>query len=614
MSTLPPRFLIPRNESNDEPHVNLDSIKTAQWSCNKHPYMVFVPIAPRYEGPLFSQLNWDRYTVPLEHYGGRCSLSSVLRGRWCRLEHNLHSVASTLLENHEIDFFPLPSDYGYLKSHKTKQEAQKSIINSRDAFLPLIAACSFGIFIGLSHFEWDSPKPPWVVRLLETEVSPAYVEYIRTSVVGDFSVPRVGVLIDPFTWNWTHLIRRMADSKVPMWIAWGHRWSVPPHDKPLLQNYCALRSQVQSAASTGLLGGLEPGRMAAPEPPEPQRGSRDLFWALDSNETSDHDTMDQYCDESANFILPPDPNQIPTLPPLDPIFQDNSNQVEVGSFQNVIVSDKLEDIFWDWYGLSIGSHSGPVDDNQWNKTLKVLGSTSTYFPSHLRTSIIAFVNYMTQPGTSLPPPSCDISHPEGHMIISQSNINIIPFILNGKVAYHIVGKSNEPADNNFGWRLIVHSPVVALRCARVRWGPCICCVANKLVIRGIAYNTISPKDHRYLSQNHLPYKLGVRKANFRPNSSDYVEYELMRDTFLREPHARAALLMGGIVWRLAIEVLGPVPATNGPSFHSHGLDAESSYGSVVDDMLSDDEVNLICGVYKILTSGMCFFSLHLPMY
>ena len=72
--------------------------------------------------------------------------------------------------------------------------------------------------------------------------------------------------------------------------------------------------------------------------------------------------------------------------------------------------------------------------------------------------------------------------------------------------------------------------------------------------------------------------------------------------------------MGGIVWCLAIEVLGPVPATNGPSFHSHGLDAESSYGSVVDDMLSDDEVNLICGVYKILTSGMCFFSLHLPMY
>ena len=100
-------------------------------------------------------------------------------------------------------------------------------------------------------------------------------------------------------------------------------------------------------------------------------------------------------------------------------------------------------------------------------------------------------------------------------------------------------------------------------------------------------------------------------AGYKPNSSDYAEYELIRNTFLREPRGRAALLMGGIVWRLAIEVLGTAPATDGPSFHPQGLEAQSSYsGIIVDDKLSEDEVNLICGVYKIYTSSMYHFCLH----
>ena len=191
-------------------------------------------------------------------------------------------------------------------------------------------------------------------------------------------------------------------------------------------------------------------------------------------------------EDSGTPIPPPDPNQISAPPPVDFAAQDKPDQD-----RSILVFDKLQDIIYDWYGLSVGRHDCPMNDKEWHKTLKILGSTDISFPSNLQTSVMEFVHYMTlRSGPPLPPPPRDIGHPEGHHIILQSNINIIPFNLNEQVVYHIVGNSNKPTDNNFRWWLIVHSPVVALWCARARWGPCICRVARELVVRGISFNTL----------------------------------------------------------------------------------------------------------------------------
>jgi hypothetical protein len=63
------------------------------------------------------------------------------------------------------------------------------------------------------------------------------------------------------------------------------------------------------------------------------------------------------------------------------------------------------------------------------------------------------------------------------------------------------------------------------------------------------------------------------------------------------------LLKGGIVWRLSWDAVGVEVALGGPSpevFQTgHWFLSEGAY--LWDDELSDDELNLICGVYKVFT-------------
>ncbi|TDL13642.1 hypothetical protein BD410DRAFT_707328, partial [Rickenella mellea] len=97
--------------------------------------------------------------------------------------------------------------------------------------------------------------------------------------------------------------------------------------------------------------------------------------------------------------------------------------------------------------------------------------------------------------------------------------------------------------------------------------------------------------------------LGVRPPQYKPDAADYAAYEAARDNFLQQGHARAALLKGGIVWRLAVEYLGPNAVYTGPS------ERALTCGNVLyidgkrhcDDSLTSDEVDFICGVYQVYT-------------
>jgi hypothetical protein len=89
--------------------------------------------------------------------------------------------------------------------------------------------------------------------------------------------------------------------------------------------------------------------------------------------------------------------------------------------------------------------------------------------------------------------------------------------------------------------------------------------------------------------------------------TEYNYYEALRDRFLRSARGRAAFLMGGIVWRLAFETLGTGAeqrVLSGPS--GEILDTTLWIGEQewCDDALTEAELDLICGVYKIGT-GKC---------
>ncbi|KAI0685210.1 hypothetical protein C8T65DRAFT_538884, partial [Cerioporus squamosus] len=90
------------------------------------------------------------------------------------------------------------------------------------------------------------------------------------------------------------------------------------------------------------------------------------------------------------------------------------------------------------------------------------------------------------------------------------------------------------------------------------------------------------------------------------NRYDYWTYETRVRSLLRGPRARAALQCGGIVWRLALEVLretrveevacGPSKATDEYAMLFRPYRGDDYR----DDKLSPDEVDVICGVYKVV--------------
>lgn len=97
--------------------------------------------------------------------------------------------------------------------------------------------------------------------------------------------------------------------------------------------------------------------------------------------------------------------------------------------------------------------------------------------------------------------------------------------------------------------------------------------------------------------------LGERHVSYQPDVIDYRGYERDRTAFLMCDRARAAIQEGGIVWRLAIEHLKFDDIVGGPVDMETGLyerfDGEAVGGW--DDKLTDDELDLVCGVYKIFT-------------
>lgn len=94
---------------------------------------------------------------------------------------------------------------------------------------------------------------------------------------------------------------------------------------------------------------------------------------------------------------------------------------------------------------------------------------------------------------------------------------------------------------------------------------------------------------------------------------EYNFYKECRNRLLQQPHARAALLEGGIVWRLARDCIGDDSESivlGGPSCDVLAKGMAIKHGKNEDDWLWDDAIcdrerDITCGVYHVYT-GECF--------
>ncbi|KAI0640347.1 hypothetical protein C8Q79DRAFT_921824 [Trametes meyenii] len=140
-------------------------------------------------------------------------------------------------------------------------------------------------------------------------------------------------------------------------------------------------------------------------------------------------------------------------------------------------------------------------------------------------------------------------------------------------------------------------------------------VIDHLSARGVALRTVYnptpreyPREVKHASTAVNAGCLGWRQLTFRGTEWDYRLYEDRAYQILASPRGRAAILEGGIVWRLALEILGDDArqrAVEGPSkdIFQYAQEVRSGQESYFDDALTAEEIDIICGTYKVADAG-----------
>jgi hypothetical protein len=139
-------------------------------------------------------------------------------------------------------------------------------------------------------------------------------------------------------------------------------------------------------------------------------------------------------------------------------------------------------------------------------------------------------------------------------------------------------------------------------------------VARELLYHGIQFCTLLPVKPLLMSITPA-ITVPVRLRDYKFTEDDYYAYEQQRAALLSDPRvARAALLRGGIVWRLAVATLSFDDVLEGPTtaatLQRRGIviRTDDHLVDLCDDGLNQLELDIICGLYHCLT-GLHSFKL-----
>ena len=281
-------------------------------------------------------------------------------------------------------------------------------------------------------------------------------------------------------------------------------------------------------------------------------------------------------------------------------------------------SQGLEDHLYGRFGFS-PLHCQSSCSNEalsWDKICKTLGDTVHAVENRNCSCIRAFVTYMIQNHADIGAlqryRAFDLSADAENPFQNESSLGARLLHHNGQRLYNINPKQD--LERQPSWKLVVADPAAVLQCFRASLGGSIRNAARLLLHNGIPFNTFkyfsqtSSDSHKRVT--YAIHKLTHRPLRHIPDTDDYSRYEEIRDRILTRPYKRAALLEGGIVWRLALHALqystdSELFITQGPSedAFSRGRVLELSDEKLYDDILRDNEKDLICGVYELETGA-----------
>ncbi|PPR02336.1 hypothetical protein CVT24_011679 [Panaeolus cyanescens] len=131
-----------------------------------------------------------------------------------------------------------------------------------------------------------------------------------------------------------------------------------------------------------------------------------------------------------------------------------------------------------------------------------------------------------------------------------------------------------------------------------------------LVLDGIPFRTLKETNNSEgmrCSISGIITTIPMQLSDHTYTSGDYANYIHRRAQILYGPRGRAALMVGGIVTRIAMEHLGTQGAIFGPSTtvleDRVGINVYAAHRHFVDDGLTQDELDIICGL-EIAYTGM----------
>ena len=284
----------------------------------------------------------------------------------------------------------------------------------------------------------------------------------------------------------------------------------------------------------------------------------------------------------------------------------------------------LEDLVYYRYGFFLNdeSYESPkgikILMKDWTAVCRSVGGQHFALSSNTNQSPITdFVNILVNtehPFSDVPAKYWDL-HPENPGFLSEqhSHFRIELKQFDSREVLCFLHPRDLESGKCPAWVLAV-PPMTALECVRRGFGPDPYVVAEYLASHGMEFRTLQqlPSKPSHEFSGPSTSILARRSLRHRFDSADFAKYVTIRDTYLENhTHARRALSMGGIVARLAREVLPVSTVLTGPSQDAlEGKQDVLLCGNevYVDDGLSVEEVRMICGTYirDTRTRGMSF--------
>ncbi|KAL0566854.1 hypothetical protein V5O48_015144 [Marasmius crinis-equi] len=250
-----PPIPAPRDKLDPNDMKDVFAMRRTTWFDSNRPYL---PLLPRFDlltrmHPAFRGLCHKYGHFPVAGVAaGVYKLEPEMVKNWDTLEKWLRNMVLRLMKIADPDGFvvtkhftlwPFPASYGYLGFVGTEGKAQRVAASARDAFYPLIAACS--LFIRCCEerhaanysFDWKThlpPKPEQTKPGQERrpyqpgEIHAAWIHELVNSFAGDWEVERIGAIFRASDSTVTRFLELFGRLNMPIILYWGPLSSISP--------------------------------------------------------------------------------------------------------------------------------------------------------------------------------------------------------------------------------------------------------------------------------------------------------------------------------------------------------------------------------------------------